>query len=68
MTRGGGQLQGPGCTGDTALLVLASSRWIGPDEVMTMPIASLMEPGFDGIATVMEPPDRQGHGATCRVG
>jgi hypothetical protein len=33
-----------------------------------MPIASLMEPGFDGIATVMEPPDRQGHGATCRVG
>jgi hypothetical protein len=33
-----------------------------------MPIASLMEPGFDGIATVMEPPHRQGHGATCRVG
>ena len=33
-----------------------------------LPIASLMEPGFDGIATVMEPPDRQGHGATCRMG
>jgi hypothetical protein len=33
-----------------------------------LPIASRMEPGFDGIATVMEPPDRQGHGATCRVG
>jgi hypothetical protein len=33
-----------------------------------MPIASLMELGADGFATVMEPPDRQGHGATCRVG
>ena len=29
-----------------------------------MPIANLMEPGSDGFATVMEPPDRQGHGAT----
>ena len=28
-----------------------------------MPIASLMEPGSDGFATVMEPPHRQGHGA-----
>jgi predicted ATPase len=33
-----------------------------------LPIASLMEPGSEGIATLMEPPDRQGHGATCRVG
>jgi hypothetical protein len=27
-----------------------------------------MEPGSDGFATVMEPPDRQGHGATLQVG
>ncbi len=35
---------------------------------VAVPIASIMEPGSDGIATVMEPPDRQGHGATPRVG
>jgi hypothetical protein len=33
-----------------------------------MPIASIMDPGSDGFATVMEPPDRQGHGATPRGG
>jgi hypothetical protein len=33
-----------------------------------VPIASLMEPGFEGFATLMEPPDRQGHGATPQGG
>jgi hypothetical protein len=35
---------------------------------MLLPIASIMEPAPAVIATVMEPPDRQGHGATPRVG
>lgn len=34
----------------------------------SVPIATLMEPGPDGFATVMEPADRQGHGATPQVG
>jgi len=51
------------------LLVLGeNARLVFSSKLTSMPIASLMEPGFDGIATVMEPPDRQGHGATCRVG
>jgi hypothetical protein len=33
-----------------------------------MPIASLMEPGSEGFATLMEPADRQGHGATPQGG
>ncbi len=35
--------------------------------VQDLPIASLMGPGPDGFATVMGPPDRQGHGATRKA-
>jgi hypothetical protein len=38
----------------------------GCNPLRTVPIASLMEPGFDGIATIMAPPDRQGRGAISR--
>jgi hypothetical protein len=33
-----------------------------------MPIVSLMEPGSEALFSLMEPPDFQGHGATCKVG
>jgi hypothetical protein len=33
-----------------------------------VPIVSLMEPGSEAVFSLMEPPDFQGHGATCKVG
>jgi hypothetical protein len=33
-----------------------------------VPNVSLMEPGSEVIFSLMEPPDFQGHGATCKMG
>jgi hypothetical protein len=41
-----------------------SNAVVGSGCMCGLPIARLMEPGSGGFATVMEPPDRQGHGAT----